>query len=207
MVFENNHGLPLPTPAAPSSRPHVHSPRVPLPLVEPLGPELGQPLIGVLRLVLVSDLAIKLGYMIPGLVVERILLIRSVANVVGHSLDIVANLLVGDAGDVVDLRVLEAELITIVGVDLKQAVSVWQCKHQTPRTTYDAHPEAIHRNHVLDGGVALGLVEAIATRLVKGTKVLGIKARDVVLATKRIVLEDLCRYRLAQPGTVTSGTN
>jgi hypothetical protein len=35
-------------------------------------------------------------------------------------LDIVANLLVDNAGDVVDLRVLEAELIAIVRVDLNR---------------------------------------------------------------------------------------
>lgn len=62
---------------------------------------------------------------------------------------------------------------------------------QQSRGTYDAHPEAIHCNHVLDGGVALGLVEAVAAGLVEGAKVLGIKACDVVLPTKRVVLEDL----------------
>ena len=101
--------------------PNLLSPRIRFHLVESLGPELGQPLIGVLGLVLVGDLALKVDDVIPCLVVESILLIRSVADVVGHSLDIVANLLVDNASDVVDLGVLEAELIAIVRVDLEQA--------------------------------------------------------------------------------------
>jgi hypothetical protein len=43
----------------------------------------------------------------------------------------------------------------------------------------------------LDGYVALGLVEAVAAGLVEGSETLSVKASDVVLATQRVVLEDL----------------
>jgi hypothetical protein len=39
--------------------------------------------------------------------------------VVGHGLDVVADLLGDDGGDAVDLGVLEAELVAKVGVDLR----------------------------------------------------------------------------------------
>jgi len=43
----------------------------------------------------------------------------------------------------------------------------------------------------LDGGVALGLVQAVSAGLVEGTEGVGNEARDVVLSTKGVILEDL----------------
>jgi hypothetical protein len=44
---------------------------------------------------------------------------------------------------------------------------------------------------LLNGGVALGLVQAVAARLVEGAEGVREEARDVVLAAERVVLEDL----------------
>lgn len=52
-------------------------------------------------------------------------------------------------------------------------------------------PGAKESNRLLDSGVALGLVQAVAARLVEGAERVGVEARDVVLATQRVVLEDL----------------
>jgi uncharacterized membrane protein (UPF0136 family) len=49
---------------------------------------------------------------------------------------------------------------------------------------YNAHSQTVNGNNVLNSGVALGLVEAVAARLVESSEALGVKAGDVVLATK-----------------------
>jgi hypothetical protein len=43
----------------------------------------------------------------------------------------------------------------------------------------------------LDGGVALGLVQAVSTGLVEGAEGVGDEAGDVVLSAEGVVLEDL----------------
>lgn len=88
-------------------------------LVETFRPKLLKPLIGVLRLISQLHLTLELGDVIPRLIVQGVLLIRSVSDIVGNGLHIVSNLLVTDACDVVDLSILETELITKVGVDLE----------------------------------------------------------------------------------------
>lgn len=53
----------------------------------------------------------------------------------------------------------------------------------------------------MDGGVALGLVQAISARLVEGAEGVGNEAGDVVFAAERVVLEDLI---LCVAGTTTN---
>ena len=55
----------------------------------------------------------------------------------------------------------------------------------------DSDPCTLQGNRLLDGGVALGLVQAVATRLVECAESVGEEAGDVVLAAERVVLEDL----------------
>ena len=50
---------------------------------------------------------------------------------------------------------------------------------------------AKQRDRLLDSGVALGLVQAVAARLVERAEGVRVEARDVVLAAERVVLEDL----------------
>lgn len=64
-------------------------------------------------------------------------------------------------------------------------------KAQEYEATYNAHADAVDGNDVLDGGVALGLVEAVAAGLVECTKTLGVETSDVVFAAEGVVLEDL----------------
>lgn len=66
-----------------------------------------------------------------------------------------------------------------------------QKKKRKELSTYYAHPCTFYSNHVLDGDIALCLVETVSTRLVKGTKVLSVEAGDVYLSAQRVVLEDL----------------
>jgi hypothetical protein len=56
---------------------------------------------------------------------------------------------------------------------------------------YDSEPCAEESNRLLNGGVALGLVQAVAARLVERAEGMRVEPCDVVLATKRVVLEDL----------------
>jgi hypothetical protein len=49
----------------------------------------------------------------------------------------------------------------------------------------------VQGDRLLDGGIALGLVQAIAARLVECTEGVREEACDVVLAAERVVLEDL----------------
>jgi len=91
-------------------------------LVETLRPELLKPLIGILRLISQLNLTLKLGDIVPRLIIQSILLIRSIADIVWNGLNIVSDLFVADAGDVVDLCVLESELVAEVGVDLDWSV-------------------------------------------------------------------------------------
>lgn len=136
------------------------------------GPELGEPLIRVLGRVHVRRAAVELGDGVAGEVVQRVLLIRARADRVGDGLDVVADLLVDVAADVRYLRVLDPVLVAVVGVDY-------------------AHTGSIDGNDVLDGHVALGLVEAVAARLVEGAECLGVETGDVELAAQAVVLEDL----------------
>ena len=91
-------------------------------LVETLWPELLKPLIRILRLISQLNLTLELGNIIPRLIVQSILLIRSIADIVRDGLDIVSDLLVADAGDIINLSVLESELIAKVGIDLGKLV-------------------------------------------------------------------------------------
>jgi hypothetical protein len=98
----------------------------PLRLIETLRPELLKPLIRVLRLISQLNLTLEFGNIIPRLIIQSILLIRSIADIVWNGLNIVSDLLVTDAGDVVDLSVLESELVAEVGVNL-ELVSMMTC--------------------------------------------------------------------------------
>jgi hypothetical protein len=49
--------------------------------------------------------------------------------------------------------------------------------------TYYAHPGTVDGDDILDGNITLRLVQAVAARLIEGTKRLGIKASDVKLST------------------------
>jgi hypothetical protein len=49
----------------------------------------------------------------------------------------------------------------------------------------------VQGDRLLDGGIALGLVQAVAARLVECTEGVREEACDVVLAAERVVLEDL----------------
>jgi hypothetical protein len=55
----------------------------------------------------------------------------------------------------------------------------------------------------LNSGIALGLVQAVSAGLVESAKGIGVKAGDVVLAAKGVVLEDLIR---GIEGTTTDNT-
>ena len=137
-----------------------------------LRPELRQPLVRVRRRVHVRSCPVELSDCVASQVVQRVFLIWPGSNSVRDSLDIVANLLVDHALDVLNLGVLDAVLVTIVGVDY-------------------AHAGAVDGNDVLDGHVALGLVEAVAAGLVEGAKGFGVETGDVELASETVVLEDL----------------
>lgn len=54
----------------------------------------------------------------------------------------------------------------------------------------DSHPSTVQRNRPLNCSVALGLVQAVAARLVEGAEGVREEASNVVLATERVVLED-----------------
>lgn len=135
-------------------------------------PEFREPLVRLLGLIRICDGPVELGNGIAGQIVQSVLLVRAGANRVGHSLDVVTDFLVHHEPDVLDLAVLDAVLVAEVGVD-------------------DAHAGSVDGNHVLDRHVALGLVEAVAARLVEGAEGLGVEAGDVELASEGVVLEDL----------------
>lgn len=82
------------------------------------GPELGQPWVGVLGNILLQDGTVEGGDAVASHVVEGVLLIRAGTNGVRNGLDIVANLFVDHELDVLDLRIFDAVLISIVGIDL-----------------------------------------------------------------------------------------
>ena len=46
-------------------------------------------------------------------------------------------------------------------------------------------------NRVLDGGIALSLVQAVTARLVEGSESVSVESGDVVLSSEGVVLEDL----------------
>lgn len=92
--------------------------------------------------------AIELDKMIPRPVVQTVLFIGPGADPVRNGLDVVPDLLVAYILDVRDLRVLDAELVAVVGTD-------------------DGHAVAVDGDHVLDGGIALGLVQAVPAALVE----------------------------------------
>lgn len=129
-----------------------------------------------------------------------------------HRLEVVADLLCEDLIDVLDVRVLDAELVSVVGADLEFFFGPVRLDEETfllcisenlvidkrrqrererDRNTYDAHARPVDGDDVLDSGVALGLVEAVAARLVEGAERVRVEARDVVLAAERVILEDL----------------
>jgi hypothetical protein len=85
-----------------------------------LRPKLIEPLIRLLRNILIQYLPLKLGNMIARQVVQRVLLIGTSPNSVRDRLNIVANLLVHIVVDVGDLTILDTVLITVVGVDLSR---------------------------------------------------------------------------------------
>lgn len=157
-------------------------------LVKTLRPELLKPLIRILRLISICNFALELHNVIPRLIIQSILLIGSLSDIVWNSLHVVADFLVNDAGDIIDLSILETELITVVGVDLELLEKV---EVGNADGSYYAHSETVDGNDVLNRGVSLGLIETVAAGLVECSKALGIEASDVVLATKRVILEDL----------------
>jgi hypothetical protein len=55
----------------------------------------------------------------------------------------------------------------------------------------DSEPGTEQSNRLLNGGVALGLVQAVATRLIEGAECVRVETSDVVLASQRIILKDL----------------
>lgn len=55
----------------------------------------------------------------------------------------------------------------------------------------DSKPGTKESNRLLNGSVALRLVQAVATRLVERAEGVRVKACDIVLAAERVVLEDL----------------
>jgi hypothetical protein len=57
--------------------------------------------------------------------------------------------------------------------------------------TYYAHSCAVDCDDVLNGSVALGLIQAVSAGLVEGAESIGDEAGDVVLASEGVVLEDL----------------
>ena len=64
-----------------------------------------------------------------------------------------------------------------------------QVEHTVGRN--DSEPSTKESNRLLNGSVALGLVQAVATRLVERAESMREEACDVVFATERVVLEDL----------------
>jgi hypothetical protein len=136
------------------------------------GPEILEPLIRVLRLVHIRRCSVEACDSIACQVVQGVLLIGPGADRVRNSLHIVADFLVDHELDVLDLRVLDAVLVAEVGVDY-------------------AHAGAVYGDDVLDGDVALCLVQAVAAGLVEGAEGFGVEAGDVELAAQRVVLEDL----------------
>lgn len=111
-----------------------------------------------------------------------------------YSLDIVTDLFCDQLSDVLDKGVLDADLVAVWGGDIVSRVSFnadfcRKAKHTVGRN--DSEPCTMQGNRLLDGGVALGLVQAVATRLVERAKGVREEACDVVLAAKRVVLEDL----------------
>lgn len=160
--------------------------------VETLRPELFKPLIRILRLICIRNFSLELCDVIPRLIIQSILLIRPVSDIVWNSLHVVSDFLVNNAGDIIDLSILETELITVVGVDLEL---LERFEAGDAESSYDAHSETVNGNDVLNRGVSLGLVEAVAAGLIKSSEALGVEAGDVVLATKRVILEDLQMVR------------
>lgn len=130
--------------------------------------------------------------MIPRPVVQTVLFIGPGADPVRNGLDVVPDLLVAYILDVRDLRVLDAELVAVVGTD-------------------DGHAVAVDGDHVLDGGVALRLVQAVPAALVESactveleisgvgervgerTESVGVESGNVELPAKGVVLENLHR--------------
>jgi hypothetical protein len=109
---------------------------------------------------------------VTGHVVQRILLVWAGADRVRDGLDVVADFLVDHELDVLDLGVLDAVLVAEVGVD-------------------DAHAGAIDGNDILDGHVALGLVETVAATLIEGSEGFGIESGNVEFSAEGVVLKDL----------------
>ena len=153
--------------------PHSTYEQSPIPLSDPLAlrPDLSQPLIRLLRRIHIRRRPVEPRNLIASHIVQRVLLIRPGANRIRHRLHIISDLLIDHKLHILHLRVPDAILIPVVRID-------------------DAHPRAVDGDDVLDGDVALRLVEAVAARLVEGAEVLGVEAGDVELAAEAVVLED-----------------
>ena len=67
----------------------------------------------------------------------------------------------------------------------------------------DSKPCTMQGDRLLDGGVALSLVQAVATRLVECAEGVRKEACDVVLAAERVVLED---FVAGVPGAAADDT-
>lgn len=91
---------------------------------------------------------IELHKMIPCPVVQTVLFVGPGSDPVRNSLNVVPDLFVAYVLDVRDLRVLDAELVAVVGAD-------------------DGHAVAVDGDYVLDRGITLGLVQAVPTALVE----------------------------------------
>ena len=82
-----------------------------------------QPFIRILRLIYIDGSAIVGNDPVRGFVVQGVLFVGTVADEVGDRLDIVRDFFVGNIADAVKLGILEAELVTVVGVDLQSFFS------------------------------------------------------------------------------------
>lgn len=106
-------------------------------------------------------------------------------------MDVVSNFLGDELSDVLVLGVLDADLISVVGGNLfRQSIQISHRRIYNSRTYY-AKSGTEKSNRVLDGGIALSLVQAVTARLVEGSEGVGVESSDVVLATEGVVLEDL----------------
>lgn len=129
-------------------------------------------------------------------VVQTVLFVGPGSDPVRNSLNVVPDLFVAYVLDIRDLRVLDAELVTVVGAN-------------------DGHTVAVDGDYVLDRGITLGLVQAVPTALVESacivelvryqraasyirrgwgwrrTESVGIEPGNVELPAKGVILEDL----------------
>lgn len=89
---------------------------------ETIRPVVLEPLIRLFGVIHIAHGTVEPDDLIRRLVEQRVLLIGTLAHEVGDGLDVVGDLLVDDVPDAVELSVLEAELVPVVGVDLQETM-------------------------------------------------------------------------------------